>query len=66
MAVDSLGRESEDMLGQTLLVPRLQPRNAVEGGSCLLRPTNEAGASEAVRSWAGALEREHGLCDQAR
>ena len=45
----------------TVLVPRLQPRNALDGGSCLLRATHEAGASEAVRSWAGALEREHQL-----
>ena len=50
----------------SLLVQRLQLRNALDGAFCLLMPTNEAGASEAVRSWAGAPEREHGLCDQAR
>jgi hypothetical protein len=43
---------------QSLLVPKLQPRNALDGGSCLLWTTNEAGASVAVRSRAGAPERE--------
>ena len=49
------------MVPEILLVPRLPPRNALDGGSSLLGPTNEAGASEAVRSWAGAPERERGI-----
>ena len=40
------------------LVPGLQPWNKLSGGSCLHSATREAGASKAVRSKAGALERD--------